>query len=154
MNNISNWKFKKWSNWIENSPSDIPTDLCNYISLEVYPEDIEIISTILLPITFEYRGVVLLDIEGVYEKEISENFDSGLLKIPNITEAQESMNRLIITHVFFDNYEKSSDETLMNIAKLIKHNWEYHLIKKYPDRCFVVEIVGETFNPVVTFYEP
>lgn len=154
MNSISNWKFKKWSNWIENSPSDIPIDICNYISLEVYPEDIEIISTILLPTTFEHKGIILLNIEGIYEKEIIEMFNSGLPNIPNIAELQESMNRLIITHVFFDNYEKSSESTLMSIAKLIKHNWEYHLIKKYPDRRFIVEIVGETFNPVVTFYEP
>ena len=154
MNNMSNWKFEKWSNWIKDSPSDIPTDIWNYFNLEIYPEDIEIISTILLPITFEYKGVILLNVEGIYEKEISENFDSGLLNIPNIVEAQESMNRLIVNHVFFDNYEESSNNTIMNIAELIKHNWEYHLMKQYPDRRFIVEIVGEDFDPVVTFYEP
>ena len=73
--------------------------------------------------------------------------------MPNITEAQESMNRLIVTDTFFSTSEKSSEKTLMNIAKLIKHNWEYHLIKKYPDKRFIVEIIGETFNSVVTFYE-
>lgn len=153
MRNVSNWKFKKWVGWIKNSPSDIPTDVWNYINLEVYPEDIEIMSTILMPTTFEHRGVILLNVEGICEKEISDMFDKGLLNIPNITKAQESMNRLIVTHVFFDNYEKSSDSTLMNVANLIKHNWEYYLIKKYPNRKFTIEIVGETFDPVVTFYE-
>lgn len=99
-----------------------PYDAQRYITYEIYPEDIEIISTILLPITFEHRGVILLDIEGTYEKEISENFDSGLPNMPNITEAQESMNRLIVTDTFFSTSEKSSEKTLMNIAKLIKHN--------------------------------
>lgn len=153
MRNISNWKFKKWVDWIKKSPSDIPTDAWNYINLEIYPEDIEIMSIIFMPTTFEYRDVILLNVEGVYEKEIGENFDNGLLNIPNITEVQESMNRLIVTHVFFDNYEKSSDSTLMNVANLIKHNWEYYLIKKYPNRKFTVEIVGDAFDPVVTFYE-
>ncbi|WP_230659491.1 hypothetical protein [Psychrobacter sp. I-STPA10] len=153
MNIISNWKFKKWVDWIQNSLSNVPTNISSYISLEIYPEDVEIISTILLPNTFEHRGIILLDIEGCYEKEISENFDSGILNMPNIMETQESMNRLVISEVFFNTSDKSSDGTLMSVAQLIKSNWEYYLIKKYPDRNFVVKIVGETFNPVVTFYE-
>ena len=154
MKNISNWKFKKWVNWIENSPSDIPTDIWNYINLEIYPEDIEIISIILLPITFEYKGVILLNIEGIYEKEISEMYDKGLLNMVNKVEAQESMNRLVVNDIFLNTANKSSDNTVMNVAELIKHNWEYHLMKKYPNRYFIVEIVGESFYPVVTFYEP
>ena len=153
MRNISNWKFRKWVVWIKNSPSDIPTDVWHYINLEIYPEDIEIMSTIFMPTTFEHRGIILLNIEGSHENEIRDMFDKGLTNLSNITEAQESMNRLILTHVFFDHYEKSSESTLMNIAKLIQHNWEYFLIKKYPDRQFVVKIVGESFEPVVTFYE-
>lgn len=154
MKNISNWKFKKWVNLIENSPSDIPTDIWNYIDLEIYPEDIEIISTILLPITFKYKGVILLNIEGIYEKEISEMYDKGLLNMVNKVEAQESMNRLVVNDIFLNTADKSSDDTIMNVAELIKHNWEYHLMKKYPNRHFIVEIVGERFYPVVTFYEP
>ena len=154
MNNMSNWKFEKWSNWIKDSPSDIPTDIWNYINLEIYPEDIEIISTILLPITFEYKGVILLNIEGIYEKEISEMYDKGLPNMTSKVEAQESMNRLVVDDVFFNTADKSSNETIMNVAELIKHNWEYHLMKKHPNRHFVVKIVGEIFYPVVTFYEP
>ncbi|HCT72531.1 MULTISPECIES: hypothetical protein [Psychrobacter] len=154
MKNISNWKFKKWVNWIENSPSDMPTDIWNYINLEIYPEDIEIISTILLPITFEYKGIILLNIEGIYEKEISEMYDKGLPNMASKVEAQESMNRLMVDDVFFNTADRSSNETIMNVAELIKHNWEYHLMKKYPNRHFIVEIVGESFYPVVTFYEP
>lgn len=41
----------------------------------------------------------------------------------------------------------------MNISILIKHNWEYYLMKKYPDRRFIVEIIRDSFEPIVTFYE-
>lgn len=139
---------------MKNSPYNTAYDVRIYINYEIYAEDIEIISTILLPITFEHKGVVLLNVEGIYQQEISENFDSGLLNICSTVETQESMNGLVVRDVFFNTADKSSDDTIMNVAKLIKHNWEYHLMKKYPDRHFIVEIVGESFYPVVTFYEP
>ena len=41
----------------------------------------------------------------------------------------------------------------MNIAKLIKHNWEYHLLKKFPNKDFIVAIIGEAFEPEVVFYQ-
>ena len=107
MKNINNWKFIKWVYWIKNSPSDIPTDVWHYINLEIYPEDIEIMLTIFMPTTFEHRGVILLNIEGLHENEISDMFDKCLPNMRNMTEAQESINRLILTHVFFDHYEKS-----------------------------------------------
>lgn len=154
MNDVSNWKYKKWEDEMKNSPYNTDYDVRLYINYEIYAEDIEIISTILLPITFEYKGVILLNVEGIYEKEISENFDSSLLNIRSTVETQESMNRLVVSDVFFNTADKSSDDTVMNVAKLIKHNWEYHLMKEYPDRRFRVEIVGESFYPVVTFYEP
>ena len=79
---------------MKNSPYNTDYDVRLYINYEIYAEDIEIISTILLPITFEYKGVILLNVEGIYEKEISENFDSSLLNIRSTVETQESMNRL------------------------------------------------------------
>ena len=94
MNDVSNWKYKKWEDEMKNSPYNTDYDVRLYINYEIYAEDIEIISTILLPITFEYKGVILLNVEGIYEKEISENFDSSLLNIRSTVETQESMNRL------------------------------------------------------------
>ena len=90
MKNINNWKFIKWVYWIKNSPSDIPTDVWHYINLEIYPEDIEIMLTIFMPTTFEHRGVILLNIEGLHENEISDMFDKCLPNMRNMTEAQDS----------------------------------------------------------------
>lgn len=154
MNDVRNWKYKEWENEMKESPYNTDYNVPLYINYEIYPEDIEIISTVLLPITFEYKGIILLNIEGIYEKEISEMYDEGLPNMASKVEAQESMNRLVVYDVFFNTADKSSDETIMNVAELIKHNWEYHLMKKYPNRHFIVEIVGESFYPVVTFYEP
>lgn len=153
MNITNNWKYEEWANEMKKSPYDTSYDIQRYINYEIYAEDIEIISTILLPITFEYKGLILLDREGGCEEEVRDNFDSGLLNIPDMTELQESMNRLIVRDVFFNTADKSSDSTIMNVAKLIQHNWTYYLIKEYPSRRFKVEIVGEDFYPVVTFYE-
>ncbi len=86
MNITNNWKYEEWANEMKKSPYDTSYDIQRYINYEIYAEDIEIISTILLPITFEYKGLILLDREGGCEEEVRDNFDSGLLNIPDMTE--------------------------------------------------------------------
>ena len=36
----NNWKYKKWEEYMKNSPYDTQYDLRIYRSLEIYPEDI------------------------------------------------------------------------------------------------------------------
>ena len=55
-----NWKYEKWKNSAVSEYEDIQT----YIEMEVYPEDIELFSYILLPSTILYKDrVIIVDIE-------------------------------------------------------------------------------------------
>lgn len=70
------------------------------------------------------------------------------------SERQKDWNSTNVAEIFFNNMDNSSDETIMNIANLIKNNWECYLSNKYPNMKFNVEIYGEYFEPWVTFYQP
>ena len=109
--------------------------------------------SVLMPKIFEIDERVFFDIDGDAEHYVREAY----LKEDTIryseSERQEDWNSVKVSEIFFNNSDNVADTTLMNIAKLIKHNWEYYLIKNYPNRHFIVKIVGENFDPVVTFYE-
>ena len=60
MQYTDNWKYKKWEGEMQNSPYDTKYDLRIYRSLEIYPEDIEIFMTVLMPKIFEIDGKVFL----------------------------------------------------------------------------------------------
>ena len=53
----------------------------------------------------------------------------------------------------YNTSQNSSESTLLNVARLIKFNWENFLLNKYQDRQFNVVIGGENFDPSLTFYQ-
>lgn len=149
---ITNWKYNKWKKeWNPKSNA-----LENYISLEVFPEDIEIFLNILNPNILEYKGGFIF--AGFCESDSDENelkelFDSLLYHCNSIHEAEKSINELRLYDMFFNTSDASSDDTYHNIAKLIKLNWECHLLYNYPSKKFIVEIGGEYEQFGVTFYQ-
>ncbi|MDO4230478.1 MAG: hypothetical protein Q4C98_11745 [Capnocytophaga sp.] len=151
MSEISNWKYEKWLK--EMSGYNVVRDIRTYINLEIYPEDLEILITILMPKTFEIDELVFFDINGDGEQIVRSAYEVpdplGRLGF----ERQKDWNSISVSDIFFNNRDNSSDETMQNIAKLIKNNWEYHLIKLYPNKKFIVEVYGEYFDPYITFYQ-
>lgn len=151
MSEISNWKYEKWLR--EMSGYNVPQNRRTYINLEVYPEDLEILIPILMPKTFEIEGLVFFDINGDGEQIIRSAYEIpdplGRLEC----DRQKDWNSISVSNIFLNNCDNSSDETMQNIANLIKNNWEYHLMKKYPNNKFIVEIYGDDFDPYVTFYQ-
>ena len=69
--------------------------------------------------------------------------------------AQWMTNKTLVSNIFLNSITPETlSSTLIQIAKLIQHNWEYFLIKNYPDKKFVVEIGDmEWGDPYVTFYQ-
>ena len=69
--------------------------------------------------------------------------------------AQWMTNKTLVSNIFLNSITpETSSSTLIQIAKLIQHNWEYFLMKNYPDKRFVVEIGDiEWEDPYVTFYQ-
>ena len=54
---------------------------------------------------------------------------------------------------FLNTSQNSSESTLLNVARLIKFNWENFLVNKYQHMQFNVVIGGENFDPSLTFYQ-
>lgn len=153
MSYTDNWKYKKWEEEMKNSIYDTEYDLRIYRSLEIYPEDIEVFMTVLMPKIFEIDGKVFFDVDGDGESYVRQAYSKEDTIKRSESERQKDWNSVKIGDIFFNNRDNSTTETLMNIAKLIKNNWEYYLIKKYPTRKFIVEITGDACDPEVTFYE-
>nr|WP_176451278.1 hypothetical protein [Moraxella bovis] len=124
------------------------------MNLEIYPEDIEIFLNVLTPKIFEIGDRVFFDIDGEQEAIITENYSKNDPLDRSDSERQKDWNSTNVAEIFFNNMDNSSNETIMNIANLIKSNWEYYLLNKYPDTKFTVEIYGESFEPWITFYQP
>ena len=149
----TNWKYEKW----KDSPVSMYKDIETYIAMEIPPEDIELFSFVLLPNTILYRDrVIMIDIDGSGDvvTAIKKNFDDWASSHGSQT-AQWMTNKTLVSNVFLNSIaSETSSSTLIQIAKLIQHNWEYFLIKNYPDKKFVVEIGDmEWGDPYVTFYQ-
>ena len=70
MENFINLKYEKW---VKSGKYGL-NSLEDYISLEIYPEDIEIFSTILLPETFIFEDYILLRRPNINLNEQKSNF--------------------------------------------------------------------------------
>lgn len=147
-----NWKYKQWMKKQNHEFNNIAT----YISQNIEAEDIEIFSNILMPTVMEYKGGILfcgLDLTDEDFNSTKKLFDFCLLNHKSIPSAERSTNELRIYDIFFNTAGSSSEKTYQNIALLIKQNWEFFLMKKYPDKKFIIEIAGKNEKLGVTFYQ-
>lgn len=145
-------KNQRYLDWVKHQGYQ-HHELLDYIGLEIYPEDIEIFSIILLPNTIIYQDCVLILPYDFDETSVKNNFDRWYDSTYSKSCAQSMINYTSIRDIFLNTSNDTSNNTLMNIALLIKHNWEHMLKSKYSQRIFTIEIKGEPFEPVITFYE-
>ena len=143
---INNWKYNEWLKlgYQYHAPED-------YISMEIYPEDIEMFSKILLLDTIEHKGRIIKVNPYSTEEETKKDFDKQIVEF-GIDAAEKIMNLAVPSFIFFHTSEKTNNKTFMNIIGLIKNNWEYCLTKKYPDKIFEFIICDDEFEPSITFY--
>ena len=147
-----NWKYNQWAKKQNCEFNGIDT----YISQNIEAEDIEIFSNILMPTVMEYKGGILfcgLDLTDEDFNSTKKRFDFCLLNCKSISDAERSANELRIYDIFFNTAGDSSEKTYQNITILIKQNWEFCLMKKYPNKKFIIEITGQNEQLGVTFYQ-
>ena len=149
MENFINLKYEEWVN----SGKYGLNSLEDYISLEIYPEDIEIFSTVLLPETFIFEDYILLRRPNINLDEQKSHFLHWSDKLKCKNEAQKTFNNTNVSDIFLNTSQNSSESTLLNVARLIKFNWENFLVNKYQHMQFNVVIGGENFDPSLTFYQ-
>ena len=97
MENFINLKYKEWVN----SGKYGLNSLEDYISLEIYPEDIEIFSTVLLPETFIFEDYILLRRPNINLDEQKSNFLHWSDKLKCKNEAQKIFNNTNVSDIFF-----------------------------------------------------
>lgn len=153
MSFIYNWKFKKWQQEMQESVYNSDSSLRAYMSLEVYPEDIEIFINVLKPKIFQIENRFFFDINGEYEPIVRQAYSNPDTILRTDGERQKDWNSVNVSDIFFNNRDKSSNKTIMNIAHLIKRNWQSYLKEIIPNKKFVVEIYGDEFEPWITFYQ-
>lgn len=154
MKHITNWRYEKWINNKDNYEKLYSEDeVSDYISWEIYPEDIELFITVLAPRTIIYKNCVVICKNEKREETLYKMFDSWLSKGKEKHIAQAQINLCSIADIFLNNSDDTSPSTIKNLAELIKNNWELHLNKLYPDRNFEFEISGEGFDTFLTFFE-
>lgn len=154
MNNITNWRYERWENEEGNSAKRFSEDgISDFISWEIYPEDIELFITVLAPRTIVYRGYVIRCENENKRDSVCQRFDSWQLEGKSLHIAQAQINLCKVADIFLNTSDETSDSTIKNIANLIKNNWEFHLRKVYPERYFIIDITGEGFDLYITFYE-
>lgn len=149
-----NWKYQQWLN--SRLPNDEYTSVADYIWQEIHMEDIEIIGNILYPYTIEHNGGVIFAGLDLTEQDFElkkQRFDKFFAHSRSISDAERTINEFRLYDVFYGGTDNSSDETYQNVAEIIKKCWEYHLMKTYPDKQFIVEISGEYEQFGVTFYQ-
>ena len=144
-----NWKYRAWlaQGWSGSTIDD-------YIGYEIYPEDLQMMTPILLPKLILYHDCVLAAGAGT-EKDIAgakKRFDYWCSNGGKIA-GQCMANAIELVDCFLATAEKSSAETLQSVAALIRHCWQYQLLQEYPQRRFTVAISGETFAPEITFWQ-
>lgn len=141
-----------YANWKQQILSEV--DYGDYISFNIKPEDIEIFMSILIPSTMIYKNCVLIAVDADYNQKIMDNFDNWLNHTGDKALAQRAINVEYMSSIFLHTRSNITErKTLMNVANLIKNNWEHTLKDRYPDRDFEVLIFEEDCDFGITFYE-
>lgn len=149
-----NWKYKQWRD--SQLPGSEYLGIDDYIGQEIHMEDIEIIGNILYPYTIEHNGGVIFAGLALTEQDFElkkHRFDKFLSHSHSVSDAEKIINEFRLYDIFFGTSDNSSDETYQNVAEMIKKCWEYHLLRTYPDKKFIVEISGEYEQFGITFYQ-
>ena len=110
---VSNWKYDEWLKlgYQYHAPED-------YISMEIYPEDIEIFSTILSLNTIEYKGRIIKINPDSTEEETKKKFDKQTIEF-GIDAAEGLMNLAVLPFIFFSYKRKNQQRNIH------KHNKTY-----------------------------
>ena len=83
--------------------------------MEIYPEDIEMFSKILLLDTIEHKGRIIKVNPSSTEEETKKDFDKQIVEF-GIDAAEKIMNLAVPSFIFFHTSEKTNNKTTGNIV--------------------------------------
>ena len=138
-------KFKEWKNSWSNQDS---FGIFEYVSYNVHPDDVLIISNLFFPQFIEYEG-------GIFFKE---KFDIEIYNQAALTynkkDIERTMNSIHVYDIFA--YTDNVDEdTYVNVGNLLKLVWSNHLSREYPNRHFKVDLIisEQEYGPILRIFQ-
>lgn len=137
-------RFEKWRKQWGNPKDFYPS---SYISQQIHPDDILILSGLLYPECIEVEGCIFM----------AERFNEGTyrqLKVEyggNTQALEYFFNHTHMYDVFDQSTESISDAVYENVARLLQYSWSVHLQNQFPDKDIVVEFYPDDYGPTICF---
>ncbi|MCT4582194.1 MAG: hypothetical protein N4A35_12350 [Flavobacteriales bacterium] len=139
-------RFNKWkNNW---EKSDL-ISLSDYISHNIYPEEILIISSLIFPSVIKVNECVFFS--DNYDEKVYKTLSSNL----NNAEVEKQINRMHIYDVFAHCTEEVDDSVFEKVGRFLQMAWSNYFCMKYPNKKIIVDYYNddESYGPVLTVYQ-
>jgi len=141
---------KRYTNWKAQWERPEKMSPLNYISFEVHPEDVLILSRLIHPNFVKENDLILL----------KDNFSIDSLnqwRSENLTNEQieKTINHIHIYDVFANCNDDVSDNVYLELALFLQSTWQLYLNYSFPDTKIVVELSNEDadYGPILTVYQ-
>lgn len=141
-------KFTDWKNqWSDPSQMGI----MNYISFNIHPEDVLILSYLFFPRLIEVDNCLFLEAnfnEANYTLWV-EKYGKDRLSL------EKTINHIHVYDIFSNCEDDVSDSTFEEIGKLLQSSWLNHFRQNYPSKAIVVDFVNneKEYGPTLYVYQ-
>ncbi|MFT3676818.1 MAG: hypothetical protein QM781_13075 [Chitinophagaceae bacterium] len=139
---------KRFEDWKEKWEDSSSIELKDYISFNIHPEDVLILSSLFFPSMIEVDSCIFF--KSHY------NPDSYLIwknKFNNDSKAIERMVNHVHIYDVFDHCSDTISESIFEeVARLLQKSWIYYFRSLYPDKQINVEYVSGDMDYGPTLY--
>jgi hypothetical protein len=142
--------IKKYNNWKNQFTDTSKVTVFEYISFNVHPEDVLIISSLFFPNLVEVNGAVFLEMQYSYNSYLS-----WLNHFGSDRQALEKMMNHVHMYDIFGHSNNVDDTVYEQVGMLLQIAWTKHFKSEYPDKNIVVDYWhGEDdYGPIVTVFQ-
>lgn len=145
---FSTKRFSEWQNqW--HYPEKM--DVFNYISFNIHPEEVLILSSLFFPKLIEVEGCIFLDSKYDYE-----NYLLWKKEFNNDRTAMEKMiNHTHIYDIFSNCTDKIEDTIFEQVGQLLQSSWSNFFCKQFPEKTIIVEYshTESDYGPILYVFQ-
>lgn len=148
---ISIEKIRKFITWKKEWSNSYQMGISNYISFNIQPDDVLILSKLFFPDFIEFDTCVFLK-ENFSEtnyfvwKEQLNNNNSLIEKV---------INEIHVYDIFANNDENIEEFVFEEIGKVLQYSWASHLKNIFPTKSFIVDYENNenSYGPTLIIYQ-
>lgn len=143
-------QISKYSNWKDRWDNQKAISILDYISFNIHPDDVIIISRLLFPKFIEIKNCILYS-----EKYDQNNFEDWCRELNNDSVAIEKViNHIHMYDLFAHTNETIKDSSFKEIGKLLQFSWALYLRSEFPSKRIIVDYFDneKDYGPTITVY--